>query len=834
MEYTNTDKCKETTPPSDAPMSADITNKADLGIYEGGLLDGENTTSDAHLNTAGTVHPINFQDQILATVGKMTEGQEDQRKIITVANDNENIIEQSLLEDNELSNERFEEKRVASPNFSMLKEKRKKKLAERNGNTNVKNNGNKSLDNFQLRRDKKRKVVDSQNALEPSNKTKKTSNDFDELKETNKLFASGYDDKQSIAKSAQDGDIKGKKDLVNIRAHEESRMSEMENSCNNHITENDTLLTSNTEIVVKNKANSNDNQMEDNYCIEDTKVAHLSQDSSLVDDAIISDQSNDDENEERTEVPDSIDGESTIFQDDDKLDQEGEESYDDDYGNDLDDNELHAWLEEGISEKKREKCTMNLKDGEYISQEKIVLEEIGSNPFEVLPEGWVMVTHYSGMPVFLHKQSRVCTFSRPYFIGSGSLRKHDIPVSAVPCLHYRRQKEKQTNPNECAEITENGNGDGELGGTSGTDGIPKATIQSRDMMEKQVSLSSEDLYQYCKELFNFKRIIVKKFKTWREKRAHLLDEKKKKDNQVPTLSANMKLITCPITSDTTSAKKSRKKEFVINPDGKTAVCILHEYTQNVLRVQPSYIFKEIENAETPFKATVVINGIQYGSGVAAGKRLAKNEAAKATLEIFVPSLSSIWDDSTAKTSYKDEQNSDLSYFEEVSIEDPRVTALCDKAALPKPYQVLHECLRRNFGLGDTDVHIDRKLVSNQKTEFTLSIGKHTCTVTCKNKLEGKQRASQAMLQLLHPNLTNWAAILRLYRKSTEMAFKERQEEEIPVPEDVGKQKNFEILKKLKESMRKVQEERKQQLKTQLQNLTTNSSSVLSTVPALDL
>ena len=34
-------------------------------------------------------------------------------------------------------------------------------------------------------------------------------------------------------------------------------------------------------------------------------------------------------------------------------------------------------------------------------------------------------------------------------------------------------------------------------------------------------------------------------------------------------------------------------EFVLNPVGKTPLCILHEYVQHVLRVQPEYIFKEL-------------------------------------------------------------------------------------------------------------------------------------------------------------------------------------------------------------------------------------------------
>ena len=36
----------------------------------------------------------------------------------------------------------------------------------------------------------------------------------------------------------------------------------------------------------------------------------------------------------------------------------------------------------------------------------------------------------------------------------------------------------------------------------------------------------------------------------------------------------------------------------------------------------------IENAEKPFKASIHINGIQYGSGVASAKRLAKAEAGR--------------------------------------------------------------------------------------------------------------------------------------------------------------------------------------------------------------
>jgi len=40
-------------------------------------------------------------------------------------------------------------------------------------------------------------------------------------------------------------------------------------------------------------------------------------------------------------------------------------------------------------------------------------------------------------------------------------------------------------------------------------------------------------------------------------------------------------------------------------------------------------------------------------------------------------------------------------------------------------------------------------------------------VRCKNKREGKQLAAQAVLQLMHPQLTTWGSLLRLYFKSSE-------------------------------------------------------------------
>jgi microprocessor complex subunit DGCR8 len=39
-----------------------------------------------------------------------------------------------------------------------------------------------------------------------------------------------------------------------------------------------------------------------------------------------------------------------------------------------------------------------------------------------------------------------------------------------------------------------------------------------------------------------------------------------------------------------------KREWIMNPNGKSYVCILHEYVQHALKKQPSYEFKELGNS----------------------------------------------------------------------------------------------------------------------------------------------------------------------------------------------------------------------------------------------
>lgn len=279
-----------------------------------------------------------------------------------------------------------------------------------------------------------------------------------------------------------------------------------------------------------------------------------------------------------------------------------------------------------------------------------ILTEKGRNHFEVLPEGWVQVTHDSGMPLYLHRHSRVCSLSRPYFLGPGSVRKHEIPISSIPCLNYQKALEKEKELIEQQRIlkeqqekealveVEETNGSNLTNGLSAMLNLNKANTPSSSKAHlplipnakvetvaenlKAHSLTPVQFTEYCKKRFNFKTIRVMRFKSWSARRKFTKNRKHIKHLQRPTLPEGTKLITFPVLSaevqdpncTTPTTQQRPKKEWVMNPNGKSFVCILHEYVQHAWKKQPSYEFKELENSATPYLATVSINSLKYGTG----------------------------------------------------------------------------------------------------------------------------------------------------------------------------------------------------------------------------
>ncbi|PBC34749.1 Microprocessor complex subunit DGCR8 [Apis cerana cerana] len=491
---------------------------------------------------------------------------------------------------------------------------------------------------------------------------------------------------------------------------------------------------------------------------------------------------------------------------------------------DVPDEEIEAMLEEGLPEEFKGKRKDKKDSVPYEEKVKLVLDEIGHNHFDVLPEGWVQVTHNSGMPLYLHKQSRVCTLAKPYFLGPGSVRKHEVPVSAIPCLQYKRalheeeeerKKQKERDPN--AEVCS----------------LPSAKIETIQENRAAHSLDSEQLRNYCQSLFRFKAIKVMRFQSWSARRKFTKNKKHRKQLERPTLPDGTKLITFPVSSSGLAGSSSGNagddntgqrppKHWIMNPSGKSYVCILHEYVQHALKKQPTYKFKELENAATPYSAVVCINDMEYGSGFGSSKKQAKANAARKTLEILIPQMrDKISGDNGGDTvsgnnnrmikASRANSDADLSFFDEISITDPRVAEFCAKTTEPSPHAILITCLQRNYGLGDMHINYSVNTLKHQRNEFTMRVGKHEATVVCRNKKDGKQRAAQAILQLMHPHIQSWGSLLRLYGSRSVKSFKEKKQLEQEITLLQGKaavnQPNHAILSKLRQEMRKLAEQR---------------------------
>uniref|UniRef100_A0A8C6HNT3 DGCR8, microprocessor complex subunit n=1 Tax=Mus spicilegus TaxID=10103 RepID=A0A8C6HNT3_MUSSI len=456
-------------------------------------------------------------------------------------------------------------------------------------------------------------------------------------------------------------------------------------------------------------------------------------------------------------------------------------SYEDDFDNDVD-----ALLEEGLCAPKKRRMEEKYggdsdhpSDGEtsvqpMMTKIKTVLKSRGRPPTEPLPDGWIMTFHNSGVPVYLHRESRVVTWSRPYFLGTGSIRKHDPPLSSIPCLHYKKMKDNEEREQNCdlapsgevspvkplgrsAELDFPLEEPDSMGGDSGSmdekdplgaEAAAGALGQVKAKVEvcKDESVDLEEFRNYLEKRFDFEQVTVKKFRTWAERRQFNREMKRKQaESERPILPANQKLITLSVQDAPT------KKEFVINPNGKSEVCILHEYMQRVLKVRPVYNFFE---------------------------------CARATLEILIPDFVKQTSEEKPKDSEELEilfcfqealfglqldESTNRCYFNHISIEDSRVYELTSKAGLLSPYQILHECLKRNHGMGDTSIKFEVVPGKNQKSEYVMACGKHTVRGWCKNKRVGKQLASQKILQLLHPHVKNWGSLLRMYgRESSKM------------------------------------------------------------------
>ncbi|KFD55968.1 hypothetical protein M514_03092 [Trichuris suis] len=528
---------------------------------------------------------------------------------------------------------------------------------------------------------------------------------------------------------------------------------------------------------------------------------------------------------------------------------------------------------------------------------KVVLRNRAEEYFEVLPDGWIEITHRSGLPVYLHKGTRVCTLSRPYFLGPGSARNHDVPLSSIPCLHQKRLKQAESERHTSTLSSSSGQ---DVAATANVlPNVPEAKVQTIEDYKAR-NLTSDELFEYAKSVFDFQTIDIVRFKTWADHRAyhkqlkrakqmtHMAgtvvplkssfgEESAREDNSEeekpvnhpvgqnvnsaladtgrPKLPANVKLITVP---EIDKHSRPHKRQFVLNPQGKSSITVLHEYVQKVLKGLVTYEFTETRNPVCPFTATVKLttadndlsrfvdppmkndktaacvnpnegnSGTEklqkcsiVGSGTGNSKKNAKMEAAKQALKVLIPGIE--FDvDGIAGGGVNDKQDDVVELFDLIPITDSRVPELSIRTGQPTPFVILQECLKRNTGLGQVNIESKVERVKHQQHAFSMRVGKHEVRVLCVNKREGKQKASQAMLERLHPQITTWGALIRLYGYGAQRRLQEtrREKNEIIKLQTVNKHvsdkehvevrgPNKALLEKLKIEMRKLCDKQKQ-------------------------
>lgn len=161
----------------------------------------------------------------------------------------------------------------------------------------------------------------------------------------------------------------------------------------------------------------------------------------------------------------------------------------------VDNDEVYDLLDKAY-QNKNEDSNENKKKGvtndDFKEYEKIVLEEVCKNHFDILPENWIEATHKSGMPVYLHKKTRVVTLARPYFLGPGNSMSHLAPLSAISCLQYQKGLESKEYIKNEPDFQVSKLGDMI---------IPNAKVETAQENIIKESLTHEELREYCKKLF---------------------------------------------------------------------------------------------------------------------------------------------------------------------------------------------------------------------------------------------------------------------------------------------------------------------------------------------
>ncbi|KAL7063422.1 hypothetical protein AAHC03_01290 [Spirometra sp. Aus1] len=301
--------------------------------------------------------------------------------------------------------------------------------------------------------------------------------------------------------------------------------------------------------------------------------------------------------------------------------------------------------------------------------------------------------------------------------------------------------------------------------TEGTTDIAPPTTKSSSLPPKECDenfLSPEAVRSYCSRLFELKEEETIVFRSHGERMRYLKSKRKATSMLSPLTTAKESGLIryqVPVTDGCPTRRQPRER--VINPVGKSTVCILHEYCQNVMRKPPTYRTAIQETDKSPYRVSVVINDVVYAVGCGTSKKQARSEAARLALEKLIPDYKKIMDSSSTNEAASITSNKDLSVFDTLPVTDRGLYELTVRTASPSPYAILTECLNRSC-IPENDLRSSMTSLGRNQHYFELGIGDNNVKVHCKNKREGRHLAAQELLALLHPQVKTWSGMLALY------------------------------------------------------------------------
>ena len=148
----------------------------------------------------------------------------------------------------------------------------------------------------------------------------------------------------------------------------------------------------------------------------------------------------------------------------------------------------------------------------------------------------------------------------------------------------------------------------------------------------QLQMSSvQDITNYLGKLWDFCEITKEQ-----ESKLLLTDTNEVHQGAMQEYPSTKILKTIPYLVEGTNRKSKNNEKVFINPAGKSARSLLHEYCLKMLKSKPEYTTRESGVPKTPFLAIVHVDGKEHGRGMAASKKQAKHVAAQRTLEILIP------------------------------------------------------------------------------------------------------------------------------------------------------------------------------------------------------